>query len=245
MAPTRPSRIRSSGTWATPRSETWRGENEVVTCPSMTIWPESTGRRPTIASTSSVWPLPWTPASTTISPARTSRLTPLTARCSRSSRTWRSVTASTTSPGDAGPFDDRQLHVPADHEVGEDLPGRLRGLHRAGDASPTEDRDPVGDLEHLVELVRDEDHGGAGRGESADDPEQLLRLERGQDGGRLVQHEDVALPVEGLEDLHPLAHAHGEILDPRVRVDVQVVLLATARRPVPVRSSGRTCRTGR
>ena len=192
----------------------------------MTISPESADRRPTIASTSSVCPLPWTPASATISPARTSRLTPLTAMWSRSSRTWRSVIVSITSPGDRRALDDLELHVAADHQVREDLARRVLGLDRAGDASAAEHRDPVRDLQHLVELVGDEDDGGAGLGQAADDPEQLLRLEGRQDGGRLVQHEDVALAVERLEDLHPLAHADGEVLDLGVRVDVEVVLLA-------------------
>src|SRR5689334_12778265 len=100
----RPSRLRSSGTCATPMSAIWRGESFVTLLPSIVMSPESTARKPTMASTSSVWPLPWTPARATISPARSSRLTPRTAMCSRSSRTWRSLIASTTSLGTAGPF---------------------------------------------------------------------------------------------------------------------------------------------
>ena len=46
-----------------------------------------------------------------------------------------------------------------------------------------------------------------------------------EDGGRLVEDEDVALAVERLEDLDPLAHADGEVLDLRVGVDVEAVLL--------------------
>ena len=61
-------------------------------------------RRPVIASISSVWPLPSTPAMPTISPARTSKEMPRTLAMPRSSLTWRSSTASRTSPGCAGVF---------------------------------------------------------------------------------------------------------------------------------------------
>ena len=100
-----PSRMRSSGMCATPRSATRRGEACTTDSPEMVIWPESMVRSPTIDSTSSVWPLPCTPATATISPARTSSDTPLTAICIRSSITSRSLTLSTTSPGFAGPLD--------------------------------------------------------------------------------------------------------------------------------------------
>ena len=56
------------------------------------------------ASTSSVWPFPWTPATQTISPARTANETPSTATWSRSSRTTSPSTSSTGSPGRAGGF---------------------------------------------------------------------------------------------------------------------------------------------
>ena len=55
-------------------------------------------RRPQMASTSSVWPLPCTPATATISPARTSSDTPSTTRWPRSSLTTRSPTSSTARP---------------------------------------------------------------------------------------------------------------------------------------------------
>ena len=77
---------------------------------------------------------------------------------------------------------------------------------------------------------------------SADDPEQLLGLGRRQDGGRLVEDEDVALAVERLEDLDALPHADREALDLRVRIDVRglycsdsstIRLRAAARSNVP------------
>jgi hypothetical protein len=58
--------------------------------------PELAGRKPVIASASSRCPLPETPASATISPARTSSVTPFTAGAPRSPSTVRPSTASTT-----------------------------------------------------------------------------------------------------------------------------------------------------
>ena len=120
---------------------------------------------------------------------------------------------------------DAELHVATDHHVRELLAGRGLGLSRTGDPAPPEDRDAVTDLEDLVQLVGDEDHGRAVRREPADDVEQLLGLGRREDRRRLVEHEDVALPVERLEDLHPLANTDRQVFDVGVRRDVQVVQL--------------------
>ncbi len=57
----------------------------------------------------------------------------------------------------------------------------------------------------------------------ADDAEQLLGLGRGEHGRRLVQDQHVRLPDERLDDLDPLLDADREVLDQRVRVDVEAV----------------------
>ena len=49
----------------------------------------------------------------------------------------------------------------------------------------------VGDLQHLVQLMRDDDEGLAVGLHVAHDGEELVRLLRGQHGGGLVQDEDV------------------------------------------------------
>ena len=56
----------------------------------------STGRRPISASHSSVWPLPWTPATPRISPARTWKDTSRTDFSPRSPRHAQALTSSTT-----------------------------------------------------------------------------------------------------------------------------------------------------
>ena len=92
-------------------------------------------------------------------------------------------------------------------------------------ATAAQDRDPVRDLQHLAELVGDEDDRGPGLREAADDAEELLGLGRRQDRRRLVEDQDVALAIERLEDLDALADADGEVLDGGVGVDVEAVLL--------------------
>ena len=67
----------------------------------------------------------------------------------------------------------------------------------------------------------------------ADDAEQLLGLGRGEHRRRLVQDQHVRLPDQRLDDLDPLLDADRQVLDQRVRVDVEPVAvgeLATSRR---------------
>jgi hypothetical protein len=58
-----------------------------------------------------------------------------------------------------GAIDD-ELHVPADHHRGQLLEVRLVRGGGAGDGAAAQDGDAVRDLEHLVELVGDEDDRG-------------------------------------------------------------------------------------
>ena len=53
--------------------------------------------------------------------------------------------------------------------------------------------------------------------------EQVARLLRGEDRGRLVEHEDPRVAVQRAQDLHALLHADADVLDARVGVDGQAV----------------------
>ena len=97
---------------------------------------------------------------------------------------------------------------------------------RADDPAAPDDRDPVGDLEDLVELVADEDDAVALLGEPAEDGEDLLGLLRRQHGGRLVEDEDPGVAIERLEDLDPLLPADGQLADLDVGVDLEAEPLA-------------------
>ena len=121
---------------------------------------------------------------------------------------------------------DDELDVAADHQRRQIVLVGLRRNPRAHHLAPPDDRDPVGDLEHLVQLVADEDDRVTLGGEASEDLEDLLGLLRRQHGGRLVEDEDPCLPVERLEDLHPLLPADRQRADLDIGVDVEPEPLA-------------------
>jgi len=100
-APTQALRSGSSGMARTPRR--WFSARVAAKgWPATCTLPDSRARWPTSASISSRWPLPETPATPTISPARTDRFRSRTALSPRSPRTVRPRTSSCTSPGVCG-----------------------------------------------------------------------------------------------------------------------------------------------
>ena len=120
---------------------------------------------------------------------------------------------------------DAKQHVAADHHPRQQRLGRARAVDRVDLAPAPQHGDAVGDLEHLVQLVRDEDDGHPLCDEALEDLEQLHRLLRRQHRGRLVEDQDVGAAIERLEDLDALLLAHGDVADARVRVDVEAELL--------------------
>jgi hypothetical protein len=124
-------------------------------------------------------------------------------------------------------FQDRPLdpehHVTPDHHPSELRLVRLRHGHRPDHRAVAEHRAAVGHGEKLVELVGDEDRRTTLVHERPQDRRQFLPLRRSQDGSGLVQHQEVRAPIQELEDLHPLLHTDGEVLDPVFGIDLEVV----------------------
>ena len=122
------------------------------------------------------------------------------------------------------------VHLEADlaahHHGGQLLCRRVAGVDGADILALAEHGAPVGDGHDLRELVGDEEDGLALGRKVFHDLHQLVDLLRGEDGGRLVEDEDLVVAVEHLQDFRALLHADGNVLDEGVRVDAQAVFLA-------------------
>ena len=191
--------------------------------------------------TSSVCPLPLTPATPTISPRATRRSTPSRRRAPSSSRSVRPRTSSagtaaaalaagsgggSTSRGRRGvdrlggaDGGDVDLTV-ADHQGG-DL-GRVEPADRTRrhDAAAAQDRHAVGDGDDLTQLVRDEHDADALGAQSAHGAEQGVDVLGHEHGGGLVEDQHPTVAVQRLDDLDALALADRQRLDARVGIDV-------------------------
>jgi hypothetical protein len=139
-----------------------------------------------------------------------------------------------------------QEHLATHHEAGQALLGRALARHRLDGPAAPQHGDAVGDVEHLAELVGDEDDRRAHVvAERVQDPEEVGRLLRGQHRGGLVQDQDLGVSVERLHDLDPLLHADRDLLHPRVGVDGEAEAVRdvedalSGRRQVEERPAGR------
>ena len=167
-----------------------------------------------IVSISSLWPLASMPARPTISPARTSKRHVATAGSPRSSRRGdarqrqqrlarRRASGFSTRSSTSRPTISRASERSVAPSVG----------HRVDLLAAPQDGHAVGDVEHLVELVRDEDDRRALGRQRAQDAEQVLRLLGGEHRGRLVEHEHLRAAEQRAQDLHALLGADAEVLD--------------------------------
>ena len=118
---------------------------------------------------------------------------------------------------------DVEQHVAPDHQLGQAALARALAVDRRDLLAAPEHRDAVGDGQHLVQLVRDQDDRRAARDQRAQHGEQLVDLLRGEHRGGLVEDQHARLAIERLEDLDALLLADAELLDRGVRVDDQAV----------------------
>ncbi len=138
-----------------------------------------------------------------------------------------------------------QDDVASRHGAGDLLRGGLRGDHPVDDTAVPQHGDPVRDRHDLLELVRDEDDGAPVPSQRPKDLEQPVGLLRGEHRRRFVQDEHRRLAVERLDDLDPLQHPDGKLVDARGRVDGQPVALGDlgdppfGRTPIEPTATGR------
>ena len=78
------------------------------------------------------------------------------------------------------------------------LLGRRVTLVDGDVATESEHGDSVGDLEDVVEVVRDEHDGQPSLREALDEVEHLARLGHAERGGRLVENDEARVPLHGL-----------------------------------------------
>ena len=179
---------------------------------------------PASASSSSDWPLPATPAMPTISPARTAKLIPLTRGTPWSPATTRSLHLEHRLARPRRPLLDPQQHLAADHQLGQLLLAGLGGPAVRHHGPGAHDADLVGHRHDLAQLVGDQDDGAPLRLQVPQDAEQMVGLLRRQHARGLVQDQDARAAEQGLEDLDPLLHAHGQARHRRVEVDLEPVV---------------------
>ena len=117
------------------------------------------------------------------------------------------------------------LQVAPGHRPGEGPLVELAAFRRGRVPALLQHGDPVGDVHHLRELVRDDHDRMAVLAELPESREQALDLGRAERRGRLVEDERRCAAVEQLEDLDPLARVDRQIRDLVAGAHVEVVLL--------------------
>ncbi|MDF2666711.1 MAG: hypothetical protein K0R81_2561 [Microbacterium sp.] len=107
-------------------------------------------------------------------------------------------------------------HLGCHHQPRQLGRGRLGGHRGADHPTRADHRDVVGEGEHLVELVRDEDDRRAGAREVAHRREEGVCLGGDQHRRRLVEDDDARVAIQHLEDLDTLTHPDAEIRGLRI-----------------------------
>ena len=128
---------------------------------------------------------------------------------------------------------DRPPHHVADQQVPGDL-----GFRAGGDVpAVAQNGDPVGDLEHFLKPVADEENGHAPIPQLARGPEQLPHLVIGKRRGRLVHDQDFDFERNRLRDFHRLLRSERQASGRRANVELDAeagkYLLGLRVHPVP------------
>jgi hypothetical protein len=114
------------------------------------------------------------------------------------------------------------LQGASDDEFDDVLLGHLISVERSADRAIAEHGEPVGDLLHLGDAVRDVDDRGVPCYELADTQEQPLDFFRAQMLGGLVEDQDLGPQCERLGDLDDKALFNREVRDPALDADAHL-----------------------
>lgn len=199
----------------------------VTGLPLMVMEPLVSLRIPEMHSANSLWPFPSTPATPTISPACTVRLKFLRAGIPRSSTAFTSFMTRTGSlSAKAGrSFLSMETGRPTIiwanvscvasfvFTVPMYLPSRITVT-------------PVCNLDHLAQFMAYENDRTSFFCNMADGAAELVAFRRSQHSRGLVQHQDLTVPVQGLQDFHPLLSAYRQAPHNFIRVHIKLIFLA-------------------
>ena len=167
----------------------------------MTMAPLVIGKAPKIPRASSERPDPTIPASAVTSPARHS-IDTLRTRPSTDRFSVRNAVAVVFARSAFGR--EQSAEVAPDHHGDQSRPGQLRHGGRADELAVLEHGDPVTKREDLLETVRNEEDRNAGVAKPPHPLEQELGLTARDDGGGLVQDEQLHLLNERPDDFDHL-----------------------------------------
>ena len=106
-----------------------------------------------------------------------------------------------------------QHQVAPHHQAGDLLRRGVESLYRIHHLAGAQHGDAVAEGHDLLELVGDDDDGLPQLLQALEHLPQLVDLLGRQNGGGLIQNDDVGLAVERLCDLHPLLHPQGDVPD--------------------------------
>ena len=181
---------------------------------------------PISAAISSSWPLPATPATPRISPARISRATSVRSTpngCSLGKR-------QAVEPQPHGAAPPSRSRLGGIRMAPIIISARLFAVSSAGDAggddlAAAQDGGVMAERADLLELVRDVEDRAALGGEAAERREQHLDLLRGEHRGRLVHDDQARVLQQAADDLDALALADRELADQARRVELQSVIV--------------------
>ncbi len=105
----------------------------------------------------------------------------------------------------------RGPHLPAGHQLDELFLGQSSDIIGADLFPVPEYADAIGDLEDLVQLVADEQHGDAALLYVADYREQVVDVPLAEAGGGLIHDDELLAPGDGPADRHALLLGDGQL----------------------------------
>ena len=120
---------------------------------------------------------------------------------------------------------DGKFHIAANHHPGQVILGATSNIHGADVLALAQNRAAVGNGHDLVELVGNEEAGLAFCRQILHDLQQLLNFLRSQHSGGVVKIQDLIVAIQHLQNFGALLHANGNILDNRIGVDSETILL--------------------